>query len=92
MAQNPSQNNDAGETAAAKKTPRQMEIPVTRYQRGRSLMLYILSFAVIAAAFVALFAHFTGSVPIAVWVVVPMVGFMLWQGWLAARNMDDRGR
>jgi len=91
MAQNPSQNNDAAETAAGKKSPRQMEIPVTGNQRGRSLLLYIVFFAAIAAAFVALFARFTGSVPIAVWIVIPMVGFMLWQGWLASRNIDDRG-
>jgi len=92
MAQNPSQDQNTSETTGTRNTPRQIEIPVTRYQRGRSLILYILFFAAIAAAFVTLFARFTGSVPVAIWVVVPMVGFMLWQGWLAGRNMDDRER
>jgi hypothetical protein len=63
----------------------------SQVQRWMGFLTYVLLLAGVCAILVVLFVRFTGSMRLAIGLVVFMVSYMLLMGWWASRG-SDRGQ
>ena len=63
-----------------------------RSQRWIGLLTYVLLLAGVCAILVLLFVRFTGSMRLAIGLVLFMVSYMLLMGWWAGRGNGGRGQ
>ena len=70
--------------------PKHMEIDTSRNRRWLGWVAYVLFYLLVTTLLVVLFVKFTGSLPLALALVIFMVAYMTIMGWLASRRSDRK--